>query len=225
MDVFRVLEEGLGLPGRFAQEFEERESFWRRIIPTGGPGGGVHGNAVFTGLPIENYREHRLPTGAPLHWDGGTVVPELFEPRVGSRVAQVFDIPLAGRKVAFLNTHLENWRCGWGLRRKQLEAALSLVDARETVLGGDLNCLGGVIATAVGSAPVSREVRLLRSFLAEKGLLDPWNDTDYTNFNYLTRSKLDWLCVSQGLRVVEKENIRTGISDHNCLAVRIEPNW
>lgn len=241
VDMFALLSERLGMPGRFAQEFEELESVWRRLIPKGGPGGGVHGNAVFSRLPILGYRELRLPTEIPLHWDGGTIVPELFEPRRGSRVAQLFELELEGRPVTFLNTHLENWRCGWPLRRRQLEAGLALLDApsgegrtagacggdgpvadgRERIVAGDFNCLGGILSTWAGGSPVNREVRLLRAFLAERGLRDPWLDTDYTSFNFRTRAKLDWLCLSAGLEVVEKRNLRTELSDHNCLSVRV----
>lgn len=221
VDMFALLSERLGMPGRFAQEFEELESVWRRLIPKGGPGGGVHGNAVFSRLPISGYRELRLPTEPPLHWDGGTIVPELFEPRRGSRVAQVFELELDGRPVTFLNTHLENWRCGWPLRRRQLEAAMTLLDGRARIVAGDFNCLEGILSTWAGGSPVNREVRLVREFLAERGLRDPWLDTDYTSFNFRTRAKLDWLCLSAGLEVVEKRNLRTELSDHNCLSVRV----
>ena len=228
VDMFALLQERLGMAGRFALEFTEKESLWRRVIPLGGPGGGVHGNAVFARQPLENYRELRLPTAAPLHWDGSTLVPELFEPRSGARVAQVFELRVAGRSVSFINVHLENWRCGWDLRRRQLETALAAAPGPrvgapgpERVLAGDLNPLGGVAATFAGLAPVSREVRTLRAFLAERGLGDPWADEEYTNFNYGTRAKLDWLCVSPGLVIEEKRSLRTPLSDHNCLLVRV----
>lgn len=221
VDVFRTLEESLGLAGRFAVEFEEKHSVWRTLIPQGGPGGGVHGNAVFSRLPMEDYREIRLPVGEKLRWEGTTIVPELFEPRNGSRVAQVFEARFEGTAISFVNAHLENWRCGWELRRRQLDEALSDVRGTETVLGGDMNCLEGVLWTVGRTRPVNREVPVLRRRLAGKGLSDPWTDTDYTNFNFGVRAKLDWLCVSNGLEVVEKDSLRTGLSDHNCLAATV----
>jgi hypothetical protein len=99
--------------------------------------------------------------------------------------------------------------------------SLRLTGAPERALAGDLNCLEGVVAT-MSAAPVNREVRVLREFLASRGLADPWADTDYTNFNYGTRSKLDWLCVSAGLELVDLENSRTDSSDHNCLSARLQ---
>lgn len=221
VDMFQLLEESLGLSGRFAVEFEEKESVWRTLIPQGGLGGGVHGNAVFSRFPIKGYREFRLPTGDPLHWKGTTIVPELFEPRNGSRVAQVFESIIGETAISFVNTHLENWRCAWELRRRQLETALSDIRGTETVVGGDMNCLEGILWTLGRKRPVNREVPILRGYLADKGLRDPWPDTAYTNFNYGVRSKLDWLCVSPGLEVVKKESLRTGLSDHNCLCVTV----
>lgn len=220
VDMFALIQDALEFHGHFAQEFEERDSPWRSLIPIGGRGGGVHGNAVFARMPLKDYREVRLPTADPLHWRGETIVPELFEPRSGGRVAQVFELAVDGRSVSFVNTHLENWRCGWEHRRRQLEAALAPARGGEVVVAGDLNCLEGVVGTMFGGV-VNREVRLLRSYLEGRGLRDPWADTDYTNFNWGTRSKLDWLCLSGGLEIVEKENLRTGLSDHNCLTARI----
>jgi len=221
VDLFRELEAALGIAGRFALEFEEKDSFWRQIIRQGGPGGGTHGNAVFSRFPMADYREVRLPVGARLKWDGSTLVPELFEPRSGSRVAQLFEANVQGRRVCFVNTHLENWRCGWDLRRRQLEAALAGARGDETVLAGDMNCLEGILCTLGRRRPVNREVSLLRGFLRSKGLRDPWPDTDYTCFNLGTRSKLDWLGISSGVEVLERALHRTGLSDHSCLVAEL----
>lgn len=220
VDMFELIGRSLGLEGRYAREFEELDSVWRRVLPLGGLGGGVHGNAVFARAPLLDYRELPLPTADPLHWRGETVVPELFEPRRGGRKAQLFELEVGGRPVSFINIHLENWRCGWPLRRRQLEAALAAAKAPELVLAGDMNCLEGIVGTFFGTA-VNREVRFLREFLGGRGLADPWADTAYTNFNYGTRSKLDWLCVSAGLELTGPENRRTGLSDHNCLSARL----
>ena len=102
-----------------------------------------------------------------------------------------------------------------------METALAAAPGAERVLAGDLNPLGGVLSTFAGLSPVNREVPVLRAFLAERGLFDPWADHEHTNFNYGTRAKLDWLCASAGLVVEEKRNLRTPLSDHNCLMARV----
>jgi len=228
LDVFSELCDRLSVEGHFAREFQELESVWRRIIPTGGPGGGVHGNAVLSRLAIEDYQVIDLPTTAPLSWEGRTLVPELFEPRVGRRIAQRFRVRIEGRPISVINTHLENWRCGWHHRRDQLCAALRgfFPGPREPqggarLLAGDLNCLEGVAKTFMGWRTVNDEVPKLRAFLRLYGLSDPFADSDATCCALGTKTKLDWVA-SAGLRVIESQLLDTGLSDHACLVVDYE---
>lgn len=219
VDMFARLGEALGpeYQGRFAVEFQEKPSLWRRVIPTGGPASGLHGNAVFARGPIEDYQEIRLPTRAPLTWTGGTIIPELFEPRDGGRIAQRFRFHHRGRPVWMINVHLENWRSSWDHRREQLDAALAGTEGQPRVLAGDLNPMEGVLATWRRSRGGYREVRALREYFAERGLSDPFPDTAYTLFSYGLRAKFDWIAISEELSGEALANKRTPWSDHNCL--------
>lgn len=221
VDMFERISQALDMPGQFAVEFLEHDSLWRSIIRQGGPGGGSHGNAIFSRVPIENYRVSPLPTNETLSWEGKTTIPELFEPRSGQRNAQIFELTLNGRRVTFINTHIENWRCGWNHRRAQLIHALQSIEGPR-ILAGDLNPLGGVLKTVFGLERVNSEVLQLRAFLGEQGLFDPYSNEDYTMFSWGARSKFDWLALSQELTVTSKSNIRSPLSDHNCLVVEFQ---
>lgn len=228
VDMVRVLEEALAgsitAPAFWTREFRELDSIWRAIIRQGGPGGGEHGNAILSRRPLLAPRSRPLPTAAPLHWRRTTWIPELFEPREGGRRAQIAELELDGRTLTIVNTHLENWRCGWEHRRRQLEAALAGLDTERMILAGDMNPLGGVLRTIGSSAArpvVNAEVRQLRAFLAERGLRDPFPDEAATIFEWGVRSKFDWLAIGPGLKASELVNERTGLSDHNLLAATI----
>lgn len=222
IDMFAIMQDKLGLPGRFALEFEEHYSIWRSLIPISGQGGGVHGNAVFSKYAIENYREIKLPTNENLSWNGSTLFPELFDPRTGSRIAQVFDVRLNDRPVSIVNTHLECWRSNFQHRIEQLEAVVQHIKDQAAVLAGDLNPMGGVLSTWIGRSITNWEVPAFRKFFDTHGLSDPFSDRDHTLFNWGTRSKFDWVCVSPHLKVLGTENIKTRLSDHNCLVVEVE---
>lgn len=221
VDMFERLSNALDMPGQFAVEFIEHDSLWRSIIRQGGPGGGSHGNAVFSRLPMLNYRSVALPTNETLRWDGKTYIPELFEPRSGQRNAQVFELELGSGTVSFINTHIENWRCAWDHRKTQLSHALQSIEG-PAVIAGDFNPIGGVTKTIGGRASVNSEVKKLRGFLEQRGLYDPFTNEDYTMFSWGTRSKFDWIALSKELKVVSKSNLRSPLSDHNCLVVEIE---
>lgn len=221
VDMFERLEQSLGMSGAFAQEFEEHPSLWRRLIPQGGPGGGVHGNAVFCRWPLKSLREQPLPVNDTLSWTGTTIVPELFEPRSGRRLAQAFELDWQGQSVTVINTHLENWRCDWSLRRAQLQAALSLRTEGPCIIAGDMNPLGGVLSTLWPRRAVNWEVRALRQFLRDEGLEDPFPDKAATIFSWGVQAKFDWLALSQEFQVLERQNLRTRWSDHNCLVVDV----
>ncbi|MDF1666487.1 MAG: endonuclease/exonuclease/phosphatase family protein [Planctomycetota bacterium] len=221
VDMFEKISGALDMPGHFAVEFIEHDSLWRSIIRQGGPGGGTHGNAVFSRRPIENYRSRALPTNDRLRWDGKTYIPELFEPRSGQRNAQIFECQLGSKTVTFINTHLENWRCEWSHRKAQLSAALESIEG-PTLIAGDFNPIGGVLKTIYGRESVNLEVRQLRAFLEQKGLDDPFSNEDYTMFSWGTRSKFDWIALSPELKVSSQTNLRSPLSDHNCLVVDFE---
>lgn len=222
VDMFGLIQETLQMPGHFAREFHELQSLWRFVLPVGGPGGGVHGNAIFSRLPMTNYRELRLPTNERLDWTGQTVVPELFEPRVGSRVAQLVDLEWDGLTVGILNTHLENWRGSWELRRQQLEATFSACRTGPKILGGDLNPIEHAWQSLPPLCRVPPEIPKLRAFLKAREMTDPFSDDEPTCFPFQMELKLDWLAVSSHFTVVQRENIRTEYSDHNILVVDVK---
>jgi endonuclease/exonuclease/phosphatase family metal-dependent hydrolase len=221
-DIFSMIAEALKMPGEFAQEFEEIDSIWRRIIPTGGPGGGLHGNAVYSNRKLLNYRVIALPTCEPLSWQGKTIIPELFEPRRGQRIAQAFELEHGGRSISVISTHLENWRCGFAHRRLQLERALEERRHESCIIAGDFNPLGGITSTWLRRSHIPWEVREMRALLEHHGLFDPFLDSDATCFNMGTRAKLDWLALSEDLKPARWEHSMTKWSDHAWLMVEIE---
>lgn len=124
--------------------------------------------------------------------------------------------------ITFVNTHLENWRADWDLRKKQLLFILSKIKLKgPIVLAGDFNPNEGIVRTIFGQK-VYKEISLLRSFLKSQGLFDPFMDTDYTFFDYFTKSKMDWFCFTKNIKILNKKNNKTTLSDHNCLSVEIE---
>lgn len=119
-----------------------------------GQGGGAHGNAVLSRVPILDawsFRHEHVP------FDWGTYGVELGEPRVGGRVALgvVLDtlmLPGHPTMIAY-SVHLENF-CGVGSRCAQFREVLLDAHRAETeqhctatIVAGDLNTLNsGVVA-------------------------------------------------------------------------------
>jgi endonuclease/exonuclease/phosphatase family metal-dependent hydrolase len=219
VDMFAELEAGLGMPGLFALEFEELPSLWRRIIPQGGPGGGVHGNAVFSRVATRRSQTVALPTSSRLRWQGETWIPELFEPRRGGRVAQLVELELDGRPLTAINLHLESWRSDFSHRSGQIERALAACPEGPKVLAGDLNPLGGLWASAWPWRRVPREVAQLRAWLAARGFTDPFADRQATFRRFGLSGKLDWLACSPELEPLDWGLLPASPSDHACLWV------
>ncbi len=220
-DVFSYLQKGLKIKGKFAKEFEEHNSIWRKIIPTGGPGGGIHGNAIFSKYSIEDYKVINLPFSKKLKWEGKTIIPELFEPRKGNRIAQIIKIKTGNRTCVLVNTHLENWRGSWEHRKKQLECILNAVKGeKHTIIAGDLNPVQGVWKAVITRSVVHKEIIKLRQFFKQNNFYDPFKDSDHTQ--RLSAAKLDWIAMKSSIKVKSKKNIRTRLSDHNCLIVDVE---
>lgn len=222
-DIFRFLLKTLNQKGYFAKEFYEINSLWRKFIPTGGLGGGMHGNAIFTRYPILNYKVINLPTNNKLKWEGKTVIPELFEPRKGNRVAQICKIDSDFGKITLVNTHLENWRSGWPDRKRQLESIHKQVaDQKNLIMAGDLNTSKGIASTFLRKNNAPYEVKKMRSWTKTKNVYDPYKNKEATFFLPGLRAKLDWIILSKSIRIKKKKNIKTGLSDHNCLIVEIQ---
>ncbi len=224
VDMFSLIEEGLKMPGKYVKEFDEIESVWRTVIPWGGPGGGEIGNALFTRLPIVEYHSIELPTTSTLRYDGSTWVPELFQPRRGSRKAQIATLETPFGIITCVAMHAELWRSNWAHRKTQLETAIHNIPPQSLILMGDFNNVTGTISASLSGKYDSTEVLSMREWLASKELVDPFSNMDVTGGRLVFKSKIDWLAMGNNFRVREKEMLHTLLSDHACLSVEIEPS-
>jgi endonuclease/exonuclease/phosphatase family metal-dependent hydrolase len=207
------------MPGIYVREFEEVPSLWRSIIPWGGAGGGEIGNAVFCKFPISNYRSVSLPLSPPLTYEGKTLLPELIQPRIGSRKAQVFEIGFENILLSVVSVHLELWRSGWEHRRTQLEAACDGIKGGPLLVAGDFNTVGGSLWSTLFRRHGMGEVARVRAWLKARNLADPFSDAEVTSGRLGINAKIDWLAASPELKVKAAWSIRTAFSDHCCLVV------
>ena len=180
----------------------------------------------FTKLPIKSYQKVLLPSSETLRWDGTTIVPELFEPRAGQRIAQIVTVSLNGSAVQLVNTHLECWRMGWPGRKKQLDTIFNVLDLQKPIIfAGDLNNIGNNPIKAILTAKyIEEETQQVQDYLFEKGLQSCFPQDSYTHFGlwfFRRKSKLDWLAVSRHFHVSSQKNIRTPWSDHNYLTIEV----
>lgn len=222
VDMFAELEKGLQMPGFYAKEFEEIESVWRYLIPWGGPGGGEIGNGIFTRLPVRTNRTLHLPRRPPLLYDRSTWIPELFQPRRGSRKAQVLEIETPTGILTCVAAHTELWRSNWTHRKEQLETALDGLRPERLALMGDFNTVGGTVGATIRGSHETTEVLSMREWLESQKLADPFSNDDVTCGRAWFKSKIDWIALGQGLRVTEKKTFWTSLSDHACLSVSLE---
>lgn len=119
-------------------------------------GGGDHGNAILTRLPLESTRIIALPVA--FDWTKSRA-----QPRVGRRMAIAADLMWGTRRVRIINAHLENQ----SLRRWRLAQMAALLAAEKdqiergpAVLVGDMNTF------------LFREPKTLVSMAAECGFVD-----------------------------------------------------
>ncbi len=219
VDMFTMIKEGLGLAGEYVREFKEIDSVWRRIIPWGGPGGGEIGNAIFSRYSILNYHSIELPTQSPLIYQRTTLIPELFQPRLGCRQAQIFEIETECGRLTVASAHLELWRAGWKHRLKQLDTVIQQINSKNVILAGDFNNIGGALRASLLRDHGSGEVRHIRQWLKKQALTDPFDDIDTTCGRFGIKAKIDWIAGSATLKIEAVRLIHTALCDHSCLVV------
>lgn len=204
-------------------EFNEIPSIWRRIIPIGGIGGGVHGNLILSRYPFLSKQTISLPVNEKLSWQGKTITPELFEPRAGSRIAQVCEVQTPKSNIFVANTHLENWRSSPKHRESQFEEILKFYKKNESnlwVIGGDMNTISGFIRFNL-KKPV-RETKSFRLFAQSYGLLDPFKDNDWTGKFSIWKGKVDWILTNKEQKIKKSSLGPYGLSDHRYLCLEMD---
>lgn len=159
VDVANELAVALDMGGIFATEFEELDD------PVRGErraGGGVHGNAVLTRLPILPKSSGFFRHSPQYDWEANGHTEG--QPRRGGRVSLWIDVEVNKKVVRCVSTHLEN-KCGILGRVRQFAEMLPTVfnvsgdnkiyDA--VIMGGDLNTLNhGVVRFDFYSQPGDR---------------------------------------------------------------------
>ena len=101
---------------------------------------GHHGNAIFSRWPIKQAKILRLPEEFNWYFDA--------QKRIGSRLAILAELDVAGSSVGVVTIHLENRTTEEGRGRQMtaiLQAAEEMFPGMPVILGGDLNttCCNG----------------------------------------------------------------------------------
>lgn len=122
---------------------------------------GHHGNAIFSRWPIKQAKILRLPEEFNWYFD--------TQKRIGSRLAILAELDVAGRSVGVVTIHLENRTTEAGRGRQMdaiLQAAEEMFPNMPVILGGDLNtmCCNGRNAGELYDI-VGTETFLQRCFL------------------------------------------------------------
>jgi len=222
IDMFQIFKDKLNMDSYYVKEFNEIDTIWRKIIPWGGPGGGEIGNAIFTKLEVQKYYSVELPTNEFLEYKNKTWIPELFQPRIGNRKGQVVEIQVDDKKINIVGVHTEIWKSNWDHRKEQLETSLKYLNLESTILCGDFNNVSGVFKSTLLQNEIYAEFNKVRSWLSEKKLFDPFSNEDKTCGRSIFSSKIDWICGGSNIRITNKKNVFTGLSDHTCLIVDFE---
>jgi endonuclease/exonuclease/phosphatase family metal-dependent hydrolase len=151
VNIAREISQKLQMNYIFGREFQELTQ-GSRESPA------YHGQATLSRWPLSNSRIIRFKRQSNF-WRSRWFLPEieLFQKRIGGRLALVSDVNIAGRTMTTYNLHLES-KGGDALRYSQLEEALH--DARRydwgtpILLAGDFNLdlSGGPAAASINSA-------------------------------------------------------------------------
>lgn len=101
---------------------------------------GYHGNAIFSRWPIKRARILRLPEEFNWYFD--------IQKRIGSRLAILAELDVAGHSVGVVTIHMENRTTEAGRSRQMdaiLQAAEEMFPHMPVIMGGDLNtvCCNG----------------------------------------------------------------------------------
>jgi endonuclease/exonuclease/phosphatase family metal-dependent hydrolase len=201
LDISRELARSLRLNYVFGKEFVEL-SEGSRSSPA------YHGSATFSPWPLTGGRAIRFRYQSSF-WKPRWYLPhiELFQRRLGGRLALASEAVVYGRRIVTYNLHLES-RGTDALRLLQLQQTVE--DARreagtsQVIICGDLNLdtvrTGG--AALLKSAGFSDAVQLpSRSTTVSKGLFDRGRT-------------IDWIYVSGGMASKGRVHNRVEASDH-----------
>jgi endonuclease/exonuclease/phosphatase family metal-dependent hydrolase len=225
VDVLKEIENGLGLHSFYIKEFDEIDSWQRKILlPIFGFGGGEQGNAIFTNLNVKQYTTIDLPLpDSSKHGYMATPL-GIKVPFRGNRKTQILDLEYKKKIIRILNSHFDAFDAIPTERLHQLELNLAEIDFETpTILTGDLNTMGifNFYETLFGQSQ-THEITSFRKKLASKNLVDPFLDTDYTHQFLTKKHKLDWIAAANCFTIIDYEVIKTDLSDHDCLVVEFE---
>jgi endonuclease/exonuclease/phosphatase family metal-dependent hydrolase len=154
-DVTRDIASALGFGCAFGVEFVELGlGDEREVAAHAGQRNdrGLHGNAILSAMPLADPQVVRLDSG------GDWFRADRGQPRVGSRVAVMGGVELAGTDVLLVSVHLESQSDG-AYRAGQMQRLLDAIDARTkeaAVIGGDLNTFGADLRDLANGSAVRR---------------------------------------------------------------------
>lgn len=200
-DVASEIARSLGLNYVFGKEFQE-------ISAGSETGPAHHGLATLSPWPLSNGRIIRFQRQSNF-WKPRWYVPrtELFQRRLGGRIALVAEATIYSRRVVSYNLHLES-RGNDVLRLQQLREMLE--DARQqaesslVILGGDFNLNAGS-----GDAAAT-----LRSTGFSDAVRRPELPTTVARLPFEPAHAIDWIYVSDGVRSDGRIHNDVRASDH-----------
>ena len=200
-DVARELARSLQLNYAFGMEFQEL-SEGSRSSPA------LHGQATLSPWPLSNGRIIRFQCQSNF-WKPHWYVPriELFQRRLGGRIALVSEALIYGRRIVTYNLHLESQ--GEDVLRLQqlrevLEDARRRTESSLVIVGGDFNLNAGndEAARTLQSAGFHDAVRL------------PKIPTTQVRGLFQHPRSIDWIYVSDDARTQGQVHNRVRASDH-----------
>ncbi len=173
-----------------------------------------HGLATLSPWPLSNGRIIRFQRQSSF-WKPRWWVPriEVFQRRVGGRIALVAEARVASQSIVTYNLHLES-KGGDELRVQQLRETLE--DARRRaessliVVGGDFN----LNASEGGAAAAMRKAGF------RDALGQPQSTTTAQRMPFQRGRSIDWIYVSDDVRAEGKIHNRIQASDHYPISVR-----
>jgi len=218
---------------RYIREFIELDSKIRNIssISTGGEGGWETWNMIFSKPNIIEYKEHALSSSKRIRNRQGLrklLPPNLQEPRIWWRKAQLTTIDTGSRLIRIANTHLENRTLCEAYRHKQIEEIIKVFQEPDIILG-DMNNIwwfprNYFLWKIWVKNRINKGTFQLEKFMLEKWYKDPFKDYKVTFENWWFSMKLDRIFMKKDLykKITWEEVIKTSLSDHDLLKVSLD---
>lgn len=232
IDIAEEISNQLGMNLFYGLEFFEIESPFR-LRKSGG--GGLHGNAILTNLPVESIYRIELPQ--PYAWEH----PErkkifgVVEKRKGGRFALCVEIRISQENLVVCSTHLEDKYTNYLGRLQQIEKIThSLNSKARIVISGDLNTLETKFLRLIGYTPKAKPSIFpnykdendywVKKVLPELGLKSA-SSKEWTYKLGSVKRKLDWVLFSKDTINISSYSVKElNGSDHRPIVVKFTLN-